>query len=148
MKVSKVMRFIPAFVWMGIIFYLSAQPAEESSELSSNAMQLILQFVGNIIAVDETSFHYMVRKGAHLSAYLLLAMLMMFATERGRMRGWSQAGFVMVICVLYAASDEVHQLFVPGRGGQLSDVGIDAIGALVGVVCYMIVRKGLRVFRA
>ena len=35
--------------------------------------------------------------------------------------------------VLYAATDEFHQLFVEGRSGSLFDVGVDAAGALLGV---------------
>ncbi len=42
-------------------------------------------------------------------------------------------GFV----ILYAVSDEVHQLFVPGRGGQLTDVIIDTAGAGAGLGIYM-----------
>ncbi|HJA34824.1 MAG TPA: VanZ family protein [Candidatus Mediterraneibacter merdigallinarum] len=42
---------------------------------------------------------------------------------------------------LYAATDEVHQLFVPGRSGQISDVILDSAGALAGVLVLAAVRK-------
>lgn len=41
-------------------------------------------------------------------------------------------GLTILICILYAISDEVYQLFVPGRGGQVSDVILDIVGAIVG----------------
>lgn len=41
-----------------------------------------------------------------------------------------------MICILYAISDEVHQLFVPGRGGQVRDVIIDSAGAIAGILGY------------
>ena len=55
-----------------------------------------------------------------------------------------------LIAALYAASDEIHQLFVPGRSGQLSDVILDSAGALAGVaaftvLCWLINRRKARV---
>lgn len=45
-----------------------------------------------------------------------------------------------VLCVLYAASDELHQYFVPGRAALVGDVVIDALGILPGVagVCLLV----------
>jgi VanZ family protein len=45
------------------------------------------------------------------------------------------------ISIIYAITDEVHQLFVHGRGGQFSDVCIDAGGALIGVLLVLLVHK-------
>lgn len=152
MTIKKAIRWLPALIWMGIIFYLSAQPAQESSELSSVVMHWLLGFVESLLTIDASFFHLVVRKGAHLSAYFILAVLMMYAIGSsfylGKFRShWIRAGLAFVICVLYAVSDEIHQLFVPGRSGQMSDVGIDAFGALLGIGVYMIVEQGLRVWR-
>jgi VanZ family protein len=49
--------------------------------------------------------------------------------------------FSLVFCVLYAISDEVHQLFVPGRGAQVTDVMIDSFGAFVGIGVYGVICK-------
>jgi VanZ family protein len=43
----------------------------------------------------------------------------------------------LLICVLYAISDETYQIFVPGRSAQLSDVLIDSVGAVAGIVMYL-----------
>lgn len=45
------------------------------------------------------------------------------------------------IAALYAATDEFHQLFVPGRSGQFSDVILDSAGALAGLLILALVRK-------
>ena len=45
------------------------------------------------------------------------------------------------IAALYAAADEFHQLFVPGRSGQVSDVMLDSAGALAGLLILALVRK-------
>ncbi|MFC1638541.1 VanZ family protein, partial [Patescibacteria group bacterium] len=47
----------------------------------------------------------------------------------------------LVFSFAYAVSDEIHQLFVPGRDGKLSDVGIDLIGIVLMVVIWNIWNK-------
>jgi len=55
--------------------------------------------------------------------------------------------FAFLICVIYAISDEIHQLFVPGRTGQLKDVIIDSSGSFVGIAIVIIVIKLLEMKR-
>ena len=45
-----------------------------------------------------------------------------------------KAGWAWVVGTLYAASDEIHQLFVPGRSGQLRDVFLDSAGVAAGIL--------------
>lgn len=68
------------------------------------------------------AYDYPLRKAGHLAVFALLWLL----ARRPLGDGW---GFAFT--VLYAASDEWHQTFVPGRGGAVSDVLIDAAGALL-----------------
>lgn len=73
-------------------------------------------------------------------------------TGNGAWRKFRKEMFLpWLIAALYAASDEIHQLFVPGRSGQLSDVILDSAGALAGVaaftvLCWLINRRKARVF--
>ena len=46
-----------------------------------------------------------------------------------------------LICVIYAISDEIHQLFVPGRAGQVRDVLIDSAGSFLGIIIVMALEK-------
>ena len=45
-----------------------------------------------------------------------------------------------IICFLYASSDEFHQLFVPGRSGQVTDIFIDMIGVVLGLLLVFLIR--------
>ena len=47
---------------------------------------------------------------------------------------WADAGFAVAFVAVYAASDEIHQLFVPHREGKISDVIIDTTGAAIGLL--------------
>ena len=73
-------------------------------------------------------------------------------TGNGARRKFRKEMFLpWLIAALYAASDEIHQLFVPGRSGQLSDVILDSAGALAGVAAFTVLwwlinRRKARVF--
>ena len=75
---------------------------------------------------------YPLRKCAHMTEYAVLAvfLFLMFASYGIPMK-W-RISLVLIIAVLYAAGDEFHQLFVPGRSGQVKDVFIDSAGILIG----------------
>lgn len=139
-KDKKVIAWFPAVIWMGVIFYLSHQPAQTSSELSSGITDLVVHFLAIFFPLefDVESIHFYIRKSAHFTAYLLLGMFVLFALRQMR---WKRLVIAVCICVLYAMSDEFHQLFVPGRSGEIRDVFIDSIGACVGIGGYYIGSK-------
>jgi len=124
---------------MLVIFLMSAQDADDSAYVSS---KLLDTFIGDIYrflfpqADDRTLDHY-IRKTAHMCEYACLAVLSsLFFTELWRLKPPKKAFAFLTPVVwsgLYAATDEWHQTFVPGRAGQLKDVGIDTFGALLGV---------------
>ena len=49
----------------------------------------------------------------------------------------------LLICIMYAVSDEVHQSFVIGRAGRLLDVFIDTLGSITGIIGYYFFRKSI-----
>jgi VanZ family protein len=63
------------------------------------------------------------------------------ALRRSGAYGYRSIVLALLICVLYAISDEVHQLFVPGRGGQVKDIIIDSAGATVGIGVYLLISR-------
>lgn len=140
------LAFLPAILLMILIFSFSAAPGENSSELSDGLSYKIVNAVGNLpftgwseVTKRELAekLHTPLRKGAHFSEYALLAVLWVaplgFFFQRGRMR---VAG---LICVMYACTDEWHQLFIPGRDGNLTDVLIDSLGVLAGLSLWYLV---------
>lgn len=72
------------------------------------------------------------RKLAHLTEYAVLGALLA--------RAMGRAGLAVVLGTLYAATDELHQAFVPGRMGRPLDVAIDAVGVACGVFLWQSVR--------
>ena len=124
---------------MTLIFALSSQPAEESSQTSRLAAKLLYSISPSFrqlppqeqqTVIENTQM--IVRKGAHFSAYAGLGVLLTLAYGKKPVPGW-------VTAVLYAGSDELHQRFVPGRSGELRDVLIDSSGALTGILVLFLV---------
>ena len=74
-------------------------------------------------------------KSGHSIGYALLAVLLLRAFARGRLRDvtWLRMVIAIVVATLYGVSDEFHQVFVPGRSADRYDVLADCIGAAVGV---------------
>ena len=83
-------------------------------------------------AVD--SMQFIVRKGAHFAVYFALGSLCMLAMNTYNVPTKRKMAVSLSISLVYAISDEIHQIFVPGRAGQIRDVLIDFAGALFGVV--------------
>lgn len=102
--VVRLQRWLPALVWMALIFYSSSQ---------------------STLPIDGHPQSGDLHRIAHVVAYSVLAVLVRFAVAGSR----SPARLAFAICVLYAVSDEIHQTFVPGRTGNLRDVGVDALSS-------------------
>jgi VanZ family protein len=97
------------FIWAGVIFFLSSLPIIQDDSFET------LDFI--------------VKKSAHVIEYAVLFLLLSNALKPSQKR--FQNAFI--IGLLYAFSDEIHQLFTPGRGGSLRDVLLfDNLGLILG----------------
>lgn len=133
---------------MALIFLLSSQNAAVSSGTSGNVIRLIVGIFypefDNLPAAEQTeivaSLQFLARKSAHFSIYMILGVLSFLAVI-----SYEKLLFVLrltvsgSVCLLYAASDEIHQLFIPGRSGEVRDVMIDFSGAALGIALSMLV---------
>ena len=129
-------RWIPVVLWMSLIFILSHQDATRSSQLSGGLMTAVMDALAGLfkgISIQPETLHFILRKGAHFTAYLVLGLLAAYAQEPKRRKEWL---WTLIICIVYAVSDEYHQTFIPGRSGELRDVLIDSAGSFTGLVFY------------
>ncbi len=102
-------RWGPALLWMGAIFLVSSQ--------------------SSLPQAPDTTLDLIIKKGLHLAAYGVLAGL--FWRALGRRPAASRGMISWTLAVLYAATDEYHQTFVPGRHGRVMDLLFDGAGALL-----------------
>ena len=147
---------IPVLTLMIMIFYFSAQEAAASERASGGivgrVIALLYPHFVELSAEEQAQIEHilalLIRKSAHLTEYLLLgAALMAHVRAIDSCRRLKHPKLIaFLIGTVYAASDELHQLFVPGRSGELTDTMLDGLGVLLGVLLLSILlnrrRKG------
>lgn len=145
--IKKFIKIIFLVIWMIIIFLFSADSAEESSKKSNT----LIYKVGEVIAgrsltheekkdiVDK--FVFVVRKGAHFVIYIILGILAINVFCDVKTINFKLIIYSIIFCLIYAISDEVHQLFIPGRSCEIRDILIDLSGSIIGVLLYSFIYR-------
>lgn len=108
MKIKKIIKFLPSFIWMAVIFYFSSRST-----------------IG--IGTNQTD-RFLILKSFHLIEYAFLVFLLSIAILKKK--------WVIIIAYLYAISDEFHQSFIPGRSGRFRDTLIDLAGIFIGIFIF------------
>lgn len=127
-------------LWMNLVFGFSAQNSAESSGLS----EMIASWFSDDIIVQRR-IEPVIRKIAHFSEYGLGGMLFFSLFSTFNIKEKKRIVCAGILGVIYAITDEAHQLFVPGRAGKITDVYIDSLGVITGVLfmklCIMLYTK-------
>lgn len=149
---KRFLYLIPVIIWMIFIFYMSGKTGQESSGQSGKISLFITDLLEKVRQDSpqemqnlQDILELVIRKAAHMTEYAILFLLSYLAMVKISM---SQSRFynrsiAVLISLLYACSDEMHQLQVPGRSGKMIDVGIDMAGVLIVLIC-MILSKNTK----
>ena len=140
--------FLPAAAWYAVIFRFSAQTGTSSSALSDGLLHRLLErFWPAFFLQSEAEraamadfLTFLLRKGAHMGIYFILAALLLWAVRR-QPSPRRRVLTVLPLCALLAGLDELHQTFVPGREGRLRDVLIDLAGAALFLLLWAAARR-------
>ena len=150
MKLKKLLPWIGALVVAGAIFYLSSQPALISSVESKTVLFDAMKVMRSIFRFDmkdstmmaiSDRFNEMARGCMHGAIYFVLGLLIYAAVRRKCKKSAYAILMSMVLCFSYGLLDEVHQLFVPGRAFQLSDLMMDFSGSLIGIALICLIQN-------
>ncbi len=130
---------------MGVIFSFSAKTAVESSKSSNVIVDVLMDehLIGGVAKDPEKVrelLSFLVRKSAHMAEFAVLAMLALFWLSSFPMTYRRRCILAVLISACYAATDEFHQLFVPGRSGEVRDVLVDTAGAVIGILFLSLLR--------
>ena len=134
-----------------VIFGFSNQNSQTSGGTSQKVTEAITKNVKKIQDLEPKEkekvidkIENVIRKIAHYSIYTLLGLLLMGLMSTFKIKEMDKIAVNLIIGVLYASTDEIHQAFVPGRGAQITDVILDSMGVLTGIYITMLF---LEVFR-
>ena len=144
-KVFRIVFWVLTVLIMVLIFMFSSQEAVNSQNTSEGFTKKILSLSNKFNSLTEleqqniiVNVQYYVRKAAHFSVFASLGLCLFSAinlTFKNRFL-WL---YSFIISVLYAISDEIHQLFVLGRSCRIGDMFIDSMGALSGILIVLII---------
>lgn len=109
------------------IFWFSNQDANVS-DTQSGFFAMLLPFLPV----------WVIRKMAHMTLYAILA----FCAACSQIKPSFKK--VLLFCACYACTDEFHQLFIPGRSGEIRDVCIDCLGACIGFLLFTDIKKTVK----
>ena len=139
---------------MLFIFAMSSFGSDSSNAQSSQIIQVLHQVFPSLSSrtsgLDASVLTFIVRKTAHFTEYAILGILFYFFYRQALPQKNGLQLFVLAILssFLYACTDEIHQLFVPGRSGQFTDVLVDALGAFCGCLLLLAIRRLRKAWRA
>ncbi|MGH7984157.1 MAG: VanZ family protein [Candidatus Udaeobacter sp.] len=123
-------------IWLGVIFVGSTDllSAEQTSRF---IVPILLWFKPGMAPETIWTILVIMRKCAHVCEYAILALLLWRALRGGSaIRGKMSIlfGAALVVCAVFAVSDEFHQSFIKSRTPSFRDVLLDIAGALLGLL--------------
>ena len=150
-----------AFVMMGVLFYSSAQTAQEQSleprmnqvlknqPLKEHFSKKPITYAGKTISIEQQGYfgyvEFLLRKSAHFISYFLLGLFWFLGLKPKIQVGWLTAVVSWLSATGYAGLDEFHQMLTGGRSPMIQDIVLDSVGAITAVVImtlFLSLRKG------
>lgn len=147
---KKYIKLLLLITWMFIIFCFSAQDSNESKNTSNQVIIKTVEFIKQEQLSEPEKekiiekFILPVRKSAHFFSYFILGILITLLLKDYYNITITTFIYALIFCFIYACTDEIHQLFVPGRAGQFLDVIIDTTGAIISISLYHILHKMIK----
>jgi len=127
--------WLPVLAWAALIALLS------TGQFDGGFTLRVLRRLATFFALEVSNatlnlINAVLRKLAHVTEYLILGLLLWRALRGGAAEAWRRrwALGTLGLGVLWAASDETHQLFSRGRVGSVADVGYDTLGVLLALL--------------
>ncbi len=144
----RIILWVVTLLWATMIFSFSAQPADGSSKMSQSITEMVLDTIPEIQSMPEEEkemfideCEHILRKIAHFSLYLVLGILVFGLIQSYHISMCYAICLAFLLCLLYAAGDELHQRYVPGRSAEFLDIGIDGAGSALGIASYYFANK-------
>lgn len=148
-KKMKLLTGAMVILWMIVVFLLSHEQSTETEKTSINFTKKIVNGISQIVDISELKKEEVVqklnpyiRKFAHYSLYTIGGFFIIISVKQYiYLSRKNRIITSLVIGILYAISDEIHQHFVIGRACKVVDVYIDALGIATGIAIFLIIIK-------
>ena len=137
---------IPILIWMVIVFKFSNEPADTSQLTRLNITKKIVKIISKNEITDEKDelvqrVDKIVRKTAHYTLYTIGGILILIYINQYKITENKKILYSVLAGTIYACTDEIHQVFIPGRTGKITDIWIDSLGVLTGIcICLLFIK--------
>lgn len=144
---KKIVKLVLLITWMAIIFNFSNDNGTESTKKSDLVITKIYQVITNAEPSKKQlqniidKYVYPIRKLAHFTEYAVLGILLVNFINEFKILSIKVIIISVILCMLYAISDEIHQLFSAGRSARILDVFIDTLGSSTGIIIYKLLNN-------
>ena len=136
-NLNKIISIILLIIWCLLIFYFSNQNGNISENSSNFIIDLLNKIFPNIKNINYISF--IIRKIAHMFLYFVLYLFSYYVCCSYKIKRKYFCSFLF--CLVYAISDEIHQLFIIDRSFRIYDMVIDMIGSGICLIILKIFKK-------
>lgn len=154
---KNILRIILIILLLGtfyIIFGFSSQDGEKSGSISRRITEKIATFIPQIQKENEiekenimNTMERIIRKMAHFSIYTVVGLLLMSLVSTYNIKEKNRLIITLTTGIIYASSDEIHQSFVPGRSPMITDIVIDTMGVILGILLIILGKKIIKKYR-
>lgn len=154
---KNILRIILILLLLGtfyIIFGFSSQDGEKSGSISRRITEKIATFIPQIQKENEiekenimNTMERIIRKMAHFSIYTVVGLLSMALVSTYNIKEKNRLIITLTTGIIYASSDEIHQSFVPGRSPMITDIVIDTMGVILGILLIILGKKIIKKYR-
>jgi VanZ family protein len=134
MKESHIFRWLPVILWAMFIFITSANPNPYRPLPAAWSRQTVM--VQSAAGSKSVGFDELLGRFLHLVEYLVLSVLIARALVGSDDLRFPFLAMAFGLSAVYALSDEVHQLYVPRRAFELSDLALDLTGSVLGIITF------------
>lgn len=141
-KIVTLLKCIPVVLIAVMIFNFSAATSEESTEESNVITKAFVEITK--IQIDDaalSAIDNVIREIAHFTEYFILGVTSCLALSSFPIAIKVRNIGLIIFCMFYAISDEIHQYFVPGRSCQLQDILVDTAGAIAAILIWWLCER-------
>jgi len=144
----KIIKHILLILWCLLIFFFSNESGEvsagRSETITNNTINTYEEIFNKEVKNKEKvsdNLENIIRKTAHFSLYTVLGILTFLVLKEYPLDLRKQIIYSIIFCILYAISDEIHQIFTSDRGPRILDVLIDTLGSTTGILIILLFLK-------
>lgn len=153
-NIERIILLILLLGTFSIIFGFSSQDGEKSGSISKKITEEIVKRIPQIQEKEQDERELItqrtekvIRKLAHFSIYTVVGILLMALISTYQIKERNKTIISIIIGIIYACSDEIHQSFVPKRSPMITDVMIDTMGVMLGILIILLGKTIIKKFQ-